>query len=420
MTASDSRPARDFAEEVVRKLRDAGFTAYFAGGCVRDQLLGLAPKDYDVATNAVPDRIRDLFGRRRTIAVGAAFGVITVVGPPSVGHIEVATFRSDGKYSDGRHPDRVTFSSPEEDARRRDFTINGMFLDPLADRVIDFVGGQADLRDKTVRAIGDPGQRIAEDRLRMLRAVRFAATYGFRLDADTLAAIRREHAHMAEVSQERITAELERMLVHAGRVRSLQLLTESELLPQVLPELEELPHQPEAWTRLLNVVGALQDPGLAVVLAALLGEVGAHVAGGGVELICRRLKVSNDARKAAVWMVRHEPQLRVAQHLRFSQLQPMLLHPQIEAVLELSTAVAQAKNQSTAGVAVCREKLQLPPAELDPRPLLNGADLAALGHCPGPAFAQTLQAIRNAQLDGCLDNREAALDMARNQLAGGT
>ena len=173
---------RRFAVEVVRRLRGAGFEAYWAGGCVRDQLLGRTPKDYDVATNAVPDQVRALFGRRRTLAIGAAFGVIAVIGPQGPGTVEVTTFRRDAPYSDGRHPDSVTFSSAEEDASRRDFTINGLFYDPVEQRVIDFVGGQEDLAQRRLRAIGDARQRFAEDKLRMLRAVRFAATFAFSLD----------------------------------------------------------------------------------------------------------------------------------------------------------------------------------------------------------------------------------------------
>jgi tRNA nucleotidyltransferase/poly(A) polymerase len=181
---------RRFAVEVVRKLRNAGFEAFWAGGCVRDKLLGRTPKDYDVATNATPPQIRELFGRRRTLAIGAAFGVITVIGPKSAGMIEVATFREDAAYSDGRHPDHVTFSSAREDAARRDFTINGLFYDPLDDRVIDFVGGQEDLALRRIRAIGNPRERIAEDKLRLLRAVRFSATFDFALEEGTRAAIR--------------------------------------------------------------------------------------------------------------------------------------------------------------------------------------------------------------------------------------
>src|SRR6187431_2793035 len=171
----DPKLAREFAVEVVRRLREAGLQALWAGGCVRDQLMGQLPKDYDVATDAAPERVREIFGQRRTLAIGAAFGVITVLGPKGAGQIDVATFRRDAAYSDGRHPDAVTFTDAEHDAQRRDFTINGVFYDPLEDRVIDYVGGQEDLTRRVIRAIGDPLARIAEDKLRMLRAVRFAA-----------------------------------------------------------------------------------------------------------------------------------------------------------------------------------------------------------------------------------------------------
>ena len=179
---SKAAAQREFALEIVEQLRAAGFEALWAGGCVRDQLLGLAPKDYDVATSATPDEIRDLFGRRRTLAIGASFGVITVLGPRAAGQIEVATFRTDAAYSDGRHPDSVTFTTAEHDAARRDFTINGLFFDPVAEAVVDYVNGRDDLERKTIRAIGDPAARIAEDKLRMLRAVRFAATFDFHIE----------------------------------------------------------------------------------------------------------------------------------------------------------------------------------------------------------------------------------------------
>ncbi len=227
---------RRFAVEVVEELRGAGFTAYWAGGCVRDQLVARTPWDYDVATDAKPDEIRRLFGRHRTLAIGAAFGVITVLGPAEAGQVEVTTFRRDADYSDGRHPDRVTFSSPEEDARRRDFTINGMFYDPLADHIIDFVGGEADLRARIVRAIGDARERFTEDKLRMLRAIRFATLFGFELEPATEAAIREMAAEITVVSAERIAAEIEIMLVHANRARAVRLMAETRLLNAVLPE----------------------------------------------------------------------------------------------------------------------------------------------------------------------------------------
>ena len=228
---------RRFAVEVVHKLRNAGFEAFWAGGCVRDQLLGRTPKDYDVATNATPLQIRELFGRRRTLAIGASFGVITVIGSKAAGMIEVATFRKDAAYSDGRHPDHVTFSSAREDAARRDFTINGLFYDPLEDRIIDFVGGQDDLTSKTIRAIGNPRERFAEDKLRMIRAVRFSATFDFALEEETRAAIREMADQIGVVSPERIAMEMRRMLVDASCVAAVRLLLSTNLAAAVLPEI---------------------------------------------------------------------------------------------------------------------------------------------------------------------------------------
>ena len=236
----DPARQRAFALEIVQKLRAAGFEALWAGGCVRDELLGLAPKDYDVATSATPDQIRDLFGRRRTLPIGAAFGVVTVLGPRAAGQIEVATFRTDAAYSDGRHPDSVTFTDAEHDAQRRDFTINGLFFDPVAEKVVDYVGGQEDLKRRIIRAIGDPRLRLSEDKLRMLRAVRFAATFDFAIEPDTLRAIQEMAAEINTVSAERIGMEIRRMLVDPNRAAALQLLRETNLLPHVLPEVADL------------------------------------------------------------------------------------------------------------------------------------------------------------------------------------
>ena len=233
----DLEQQRRFALDVVCQLRAAGFEAYWAGGCVRDELLGRTPKDYDVATNATPPEIRDLFGNRRTLPLGAAFGVITVLGPRPAGMIEVATFRQDAEYSDGRHPDHVTFSSAREDAARRDFTINGMFFDPVNRQVIDFVGGQDDLRNRLIRAIGPPRLRFGEDKLRMLRAVRFVAAFDFLIDAETAAALREMADQIAVVSPERIAMEMRRVLTEPGRVQGVRLLVELGLAEAVLPEI---------------------------------------------------------------------------------------------------------------------------------------------------------------------------------------
>ena len=221
----------------MRRLRKEGHEALWAGGCVRDQLLGKLPKDYDVASTATPDEVIQIFGRRHTVAVGASFGVVMVLGPDkAAGQIEVATFRSDGEYLDGRHPGSVSFCRPEEDAKRRDFTINGMFFDPLEEKIIDYVGGLDDLAAGIVRAIGDPVARFTEDKLRMLRAVRFTATSGFALDTATVAAVHQLRQQICQVSQERITQELKRMLSHSSRALSFELLNQTELLAEILPE----------------------------------------------------------------------------------------------------------------------------------------------------------------------------------------
>ena len=262
MPEIDPANQRRFAVEVVRRLREAGFTAYWAGGCVRDQLLGRTPKDYDVATDATPAQIRKLFGRHRTLAIGAAFGVITVMGPKAAGMIEVATFRHDAAYSDGRHPDSVTFSSAEEDASRRDFTINGLFYDPVEERVIDFVGGQDDLAARRLRAIGDPRERFAEDKLRMLRAVRFAAAFDFALEENTLAAIREMAGEIPVVSAERIAMEMRRMLGRAGprscgRIACWSRIWPRQILPEIVPASDE---DRQKLEESLAVLGRLVEP----------------------------------------------------------------------------------------------------------------------------------------------------------------
>jgi len=231
-------PRRRFAVDVVRRLRQEGHAALWAGGCVRDQWLGKLPKDYDVASTATPDEVIQIFGRRRTVAVGASFGVVMVLGADkAAGQIEVATFRSDGEYLDGRRPSSVSFCRPEEDAHRRDFTINGMFFDPLEEKIIDYVRGLEDLAAGIVRAIGDPVARFTEDKLRMLRAVRFTATFGFALDAATAAAVHQLRHQICQVSEERITQELKRMLSHSSRALSFELLNQTQLLAEILPEL---------------------------------------------------------------------------------------------------------------------------------------------------------------------------------------
>ncbi|MEN0110431.1 MAG: CCA tRNA nucleotidyltransferase [Planctomycetota bacterium] len=403
-------PARRFADQVARTLREAGHQALWAGGCVRDALLGKLPKDYDVATDATPDRVREVFGKRRTIAVGAAFGVITVLpkkgnGPPDeeagADPIEVATFRADGDYGDGRRPDAVRFTSAEEDALRRDFTINGLFYDPLDGRVIDYVGGEADLAAGVVRAIGDPDERIGEDRLRMLRAVRFACSLGFRLDEATEAAVRRHAAAITAVSPERIGAEARRMLTERDPARAVRLLRDTGLLSAVLGPLAEAgdPAVEAAAERLAR----LDAPTAALALAtALVGVADASAAA----QVARSVKWTNKEADRASWLVASADSLEGADRRPWSEVQPLLVH---EGGAELVALRAAARGEADAAERFCRERLAWPAERLDPPPLVVGADLIAAGLRPGPEFKRLLQRARDAQLDGEAGDKASAM-----------
>lgn len=439
MAKIDPTAARQFAVDVVKQLREAGFHALWAGGCVRDQLLGLQPKDYDVATDARPEQVRELFGRRRTLPIGAAFGVISVLGPRSAGPIEVATFRCDATYSDGRHPDSVAFSTPEEDAQRRDFTINGLFFDPIEERVIDYVGGQEDLQQRIVRAIGQPRQRFGEDKLRMLRAVRFTATFGFDLDPATLEAAREQADDLVIVSAERIAAEMRRMLAHPSRARAVWLLEKANLLSIVLPEAKTLepddrdPHAGPAdtpWRRTLRTLHALGMQDFTAALALLVREASPVDPAAGAEphdarhplslkvaeAVADRWRLSNDERGGMARLLADEALLRSASKAPWPQLQRVLITPDIERRLAYTEAVARVLDASTDEVEYCRERLRLPAEELNPPPLLTGSDLKQAGLKPGPAFKSLLDAIRGAQLEKRIASKAEAIELAEKLL----
>ena len=395
---------RRFAAEVVRRLRQAGFEAYWAGGCVRDQLLGRTPKDYDVATNATPPQIRRLFGRRRTLAIGAAFGVITVIGPKRAGQVEVTTFREDAAYSDGRHPDQVTFSSAEADASRRDFTINGLFYDPIEQGVIDFVGGQTDLARGIIRAIGEPRHRFAEDKLRMLRAVRFSATFGFPLEADTLAAIRQMVGQITVVSPERIAMEIRRMLVEPRRAEAVRLMLDTGLAAALLPEI--VPGDDTQRRRLDCALAALErlsEPGFPLALGTLLHEL---VDPAAARRVCRRWRLSNQQTARVAWLVEHHAVLGTARSIRWSVLQPILIAEGIGDLLALHEAASPSGSDE---VAYCRRLLEQPRQQLDPPPLLSGDDLLAHGVPSGPQYRMLLRRVRDAQLDEEIHTKDEAL-----------
>lgn len=412
-SAADSATARQFAVDVVRTLRDAGHQALWAGGCVRDQLLGRTPKDYDVATSARPEQVRDIFGHRKTLAIGAAFGVITVMGPKPIGQLDVATFRRDAAYSDGRHPDSVTFSDSKEDAQRRDFTINGLFFDPLAEQVIDYVGGQEDLRAGVIRAIGAARDRIAEDKLRMLRAVRFAATFGFELEEQTMLAIREQAPELVVVSAERIAAELRKMLVLERRRLAVELLASANLLEIILPEVRGLPSS--AWQQTLAILERIPAPSFTLSLAALLRPLATTAADLAQvsSTVCRRLKLSTEESTQVQRLLRDEPLLRRASEFNWPQLQRLLVTPGVEAVLDFGAAVSHVLDPHAQELDLCNRMLELPTALINPQPLITGEDLKPLGLPPGPQYRLILDQVRDAQLESLINTPEEALALAK-------
>jgi poly(A) polymerase len=437
-------PKERAARGIAARLRDAGYTAYLAGGCVRDRLLDHDPKDFDVASNAPAAVVQRLFPK--TIPVGVQFGVVIVVHDGET--VEVATFRADDVYVDGRHPTAVHFSSPEDDARRRDFTINGMFLDPVSDTVIDYVGGQADLASGIIRAIGDPAARIREDRLRMLRAVRFASRFGFQIEPATLAAIRAAAPSIGDIAWERIGEEVVRILTDstAGSARrGFELLDDSGLLAPVLPEVAALKgvaqspdYHPEGdvWVHTLGLLEQLQQPPETLALGALLHdiakprtaqrdgqritfyghcEIGADMA----VAICQRLRRSRDTWERVAYLVREHLRLMHAPAMRLSTLKRFLAHDGIEELLELARLDALASNGNLTHYEFCHRKLQeLGSEAIKPPPLLRGRDLLGLGFVPGPQLGEILTAVGEAQLDGTLTTREHALAWVRERYHG--
>ena len=409
----ESLTPKQFAIDVAHRLQEAGFVAYWAGGCVRDQLLGLSPKDYDVATNAKPEQIRNLFGRKKTLALGAAFGVITIIGPKSAGHVEVASFRSDGPYSDGRRPDEVVYATAEMDAQRRDFTINGIFFDPIANQVIDFVDGQNDLTAGLIRGIGDPNLRIAEDKLRMIRAVRFAATYGFDIEPLTLAAIRRHADEITVVSVERIWAELHLMLVHQNRRLAVELLVETGLLCFIIPELETVVSDPNLIQMTLRTLDDLQRSRLELCLAALLSNV--PRASERVAHIAKRLKLPSAVAEGAAWILKTQPVFQTADSLPWSTVQPVIIHPLSRLGLALAETELQLQGKPLSPVRFCQQQLERPNEEIDPPALVDGDCLKTLGYSPGPLFSVILADVRAAQLDGEIKGQSSALEFIRKK-----
>jgi poly(A) polymerase len=426
------------ARKIAERLRDRGHIAYFAGGCVRDMVRGLTPKDYDIATDARPENVQALFPR--TYAVGAHFGVIIVLEDGF--QFEVATFRSDEAYVDGRHPSAVHFSSPEEDARRRDFTINGMFLDPASNKVIDLVGGQADIGAKLVRAIGEPAERFAEDRLRMLRAVRFATALDYQIDKRTWDALVASASSINQISAERIREEVVRIFLSSNRVRGWDLLDASGLMSAILPELEAMKGvlQPEQFhpegdvfvhTRLMlsllpeNVsiplVFAVLFHDVAKPVTARVDETGRirfnehdRIGAEMTEAIMRRLRFSGAEIEATVEMVRQHMVFKDAPKMRIAKLKRFMARPTFDEELELHRVDCESSHRMLDNYEFLvskREKFANEP--IIPPPLVRGDDLIAFGLKPGPKFGEILEAVETRQLEGKLRTRDEALDWVK-------
>lgn len=432
-------PARAQAMELARRLRGAGFTAWFAGGCVRDRLLGRMPKDYDIATDARPEQVAALFSGARL--VGAHFGVV-VVPRAGIEH-EIATFRSDGEYRDGRRPEGVVFATAEEDARRRDFTINGLFEDPESGEIMDSVGGRADLDARVLRAIGDPDRRFDEDHLRLLRAVRFATELdGFSIEPVTWDALRRHASSVARIAPERVRAELSRIFLAPRRLHGFDLLADSGLLGVVLPELLDLQgcDQPpqfhpegDVWVHTRIMLGMLApDAPEELVWAVLLHDIAKpatrtvdetgrirfnghdRVGAEMTEAILRRLRFPNDTIEPVTEMVRQHMNYIHVQHMRVAKLKRFMARPTFPLELELHRVDCASSNGLMDNYDFLREKMEeFSAAPLVPPRLVDGRDIMAMGIPAGPEVGRLLGEIETLQLEGVLCDREAALEWLR-------
>jgi poly(A) polymerase len=428
----DDHMGSSAAIQIAAQLRRHGFQAWLVGGCVRDLVLGRKPKDYDISTDARPDQLLRIFPRAQL--VGAQFGVVLVEG------VEVATFRSDHSYQDGRHPTAVTFETDvKQDVLRRDFTINALLLDPSSPTsdVVDFVGGLADLRAGIIRAIGDPEQRFEEDHLRMLRAIRFAARFGFEIEPGTLAAIQKLHQRITRVSPERIRDELVRILTEGAPRRGFELLDASGLLSDILPEVAamkgvEQPPQfhPEGdvWTHTLIMLEGLQQPTPTLALGVLLHDVGKpgtfHVAerirfDGHVELgeriardMLTRLRFPNADIDQVIALIANHMRFTHITEMRDSKLKRMLRMDRFEEHLELHRLDCTSSHGHLENYQFAKAKLeQSPPEVLRPPRLLSGDDLKEAGYRPGPPFARMLEAVEDAQLESKIHTKEEALEL---------
>ncbi len=438
---------KQYAISIVRTLRDHGHQAYLVGGCVRDLLLGREPTDYDVTTDATPDEVMRLFPE--TYAVGAQFGVVLVplpkeeVSKEENDAVEVATFRSDIGYSDGRHPDHVRYSKDvREDVERRDFTINGLLLDPMTNEVLDYVGGRDDLKAGIVRTIGDPERRFGEDKLRMLRAVRFAARFDYTIDPQTFAAIQKLASQIHQVSRERVREELTKMLTEGHARRAFVLLDESGLLREILPEISRMKgvEQPpqfhpegDVFVHTLLLLDKLPQPcPPTLAWGALLHDVGkpptfrvaerirfdGHVDVGvkmGQEIL-HRLRFSNDDTEQILALIDNHMKFANVQQMKESTLKKFIRMPQFDEHLQLHRIDCLSSHGDLTSYNFTQEKIaNMPPESVRPKPLITGEDLIAAGYAPGPRFKEILGAVEDGQLEGRLGTRDDALVFVSRQ-----
>jgi poly(A) polymerase len=426
------------ARAVIAKLRSVGHQAWLVGGCVRDMLLGTKPKDYDVATDARPDRIMDLFPKSGR--VGAHFGVVLV--RDAFSQVEVATVRSDHEYEDGRRPNAIRFErDPRQDVLRRDFTVNSLLMDPDTGEVLDYAGGRADLERRVIRAIGDPEARFREDHLRLLRAVRFAARLKFAIDPATFEAMKANHQLIKRVSAERVRDELVRILTEGGARRGFEMLDETGLLGDILPEVaamkgvEQPPeYHPEGdvWTHTLMLLERLEHPSPTLALGALLHDVGkpptfrvaerirfdGHVEEG-VRMaheILTRLRFSREEMSQVEALVGNHMRFKDAPQMKESTLKRFLRMPAFDEHLELHRLDCLSSNGRLETYEMMRERLsELTEEGLKPQPLLTGADLIAAGYQPGPAFTEMLRVVEDAQLEGRVRTAGEAMELVRER-----
>jgi putative nucleotidyltransferase with HDIG domain len=434
----------DLALSIIRRLRTAGYVAYLTGGCVLDLLLGRSPKDFDVATSAQPDELLRLFPGAGQ--VGAHFGVVLVHADSDQEQqtqVEVATFRSDLEYNDGRHPDGVHFETdPRQDALRRDFTINALLLDPASGEVLDFIDGRADLHARLIRAIGDPERRFREDHLRLLRVVRFAARLGFEIEPETFAAIQRLAPSIHSASAERVRDEIARILTEGGARKGFELLDATGLLPEVLPEVAALKgvRQPpefhpegDVWTHTLIMLEGLGETSLALALGVLLHDIGkpatfrvaerirfdGHVEKG-IEIahsLLMRLRFPHHVITAVETLIANHMKFMEVPRMRESTLKRFMRQPDFEDHMELHRLDCLSSHGGLENYEFVRRKQQeLPPEQLKPAPLLTGRELIAAGYRPGPQFGIVLREIEDAQLEGRISTVEEAMEMARAKL----